>query len=158
MPIYMKYGSVKGDATADGHADWIELSSFQWGVGRGIGSPLGGSSDRESSAPSISEITATKTSDVATIDLLNEALQGEGQKVTVDFCKTDKGKLEIFLQYELENTLISGFSTSSGGDRPSESISLNFTKIMCKNIEMGVKNDAGSPSAVTYDLALAKIV
>jgi hypothetical protein len=29
---------------------------------------------------------------------------------------------------------------------------------MCKNIEMGVKNDAGSPSAVTYDLALAKIV
>jgi hypothetical protein len=29
--------------------------SWSWGVGRGIGSPMGGSKDRESSAPSVSE-------------------------------------------------------------------------------------------------------
>ncbi|HYH66977.1 MAG TPA: type VI secretion system tube protein Hcp [Urbifossiella sp.] len=38
MPIYMQYdsGKIKGDVTAKGHEDWIELASFGWGVGRGI--------------------------------------------------------------------------------------------------------------------------
>ena len=49
MPIYIKYGDIKGDVTAEGHKDWIEVNSFQWGVGRGISSPTGGGADRESS-------------------------------------------------------------------------------------------------------------
>ena len=77
MPIYMKYAALKGDVTASGHETWIELNSFQWGVGRGISSPTGASADRESSAPSVSEITVTKANDVASAPLLNEALQGE---------------------------------------------------------------------------------
>ena len=49
MPIYMNYDNktVKGDVTAKGWEDWIELNSFQWGVGRGIASPTGGHEDRE---------------------------------------------------------------------------------------------------------------
>jgi type VI secretion system secreted protein Hcp len=158
MPIYMKYEGIDGDTTADGHAKWIEVGSFQWGVGRGISSPTGGSMDRESSAPSVSEIVVTKAQDVATTKLLDEALQGEGKKVQIDFCKTDKGKLETYMQYVLENTLISGYSISSGGDRPSESLSLNFTKIEFKNTEMGKDNKGGASAAVTYDISLAKIV
>ena len=158
MPIYMKYEGIDGDTTADGHAKWIEVNSFQWGVGRGISSPTGGSMDRESSAPSVSEIVVTKAQDVATTKLLDEALQGEGKKVQIDFCKTDKGKLETYMQYVLENTLISGYSISSGGDRPSESLSLNFTKIEFKNTEMGKDNKGGASAAVTYDISLAKIV
>ena len=158
MPIYMKYDTLKGDVTASGHETWIEVSSFQWGVGRGISSPTGASADRESSAPSVSEIVVTKASDVSSAPLLNEALQGEGKTVQIDFCKTDKGNLEVYQTYTLTNTMISGFSTSSGGDRPSESLSLNFTKIEYKLIGMKAANDAGSPCPVTYDLAQAKVV
>jgi type VI secretion system secreted protein Hcp len=158
MPIYMKYEGVDGDVTAEGHEKWIELNSFQWGVGRGISSPTGGSSDRESSAPSASEVVVTKATDVATPKLLNEALQGEGVTVEVDFCKTDKGVLEVYLKVTLTNTLISGYSCSSGGDRPSESLSLNFTKVEYKNTGMGAAGDTGSPEGVTYDLGLAKVV
>lgn len=158
MPIYMKYGAVKGDVTEEGHKQWIEVNSFQWGVGRGISSPTGGSSDRESSAPSVSEIVVTKPMDEATIALLTEALQGEGADATIDFCKTDKGKLETYLEYVLNNCLLSGFSMNSGGDRPMESLSLNFTKIQCKATQMDEKNAAGSPSSITYDLGAAKVV
>ncbi len=35
MPIYLKYDGIDGDVTAEGHEKWIELNSFQWGVGRG---------------------------------------------------------------------------------------------------------------------------
>src|SRR5215813_4741941 len=158
MPIYMNYNDIPGDATAEGHEKWIELNSCQWGVGRGITSPTGGSADRESTAPSVSEIVLTKETDQSSPKLLNESLQGEGQTVVIDFCKTDKGKLEVYMTYTLTDTMISGFSVSSGGDRPSESVSLNFTKIEYKNTGMGAANETGTPETVTYDLALAKVV
>ena len=158
MPIYVQYGTIVGDVTAAGHEKWIEVNSFQWGVGRGISSPTGGSADRESSAPSVSEIVVTKPTDIATIKLLDEALQGDGKDVTVDFCKTDKGNLSVYLSYTLTNTMISGYSLSSGGDRPQESLSFNFTKIMCTDIGLGAKNDDGQPATVGYDLALANVM
>ncbi len=158
MPIYMNYNSIPGDVTADGHAGWIELSSFQWGVGRGISAPTGGAQDRESSAPSVSDITVAKHTDMSSPKLLNEALQGEGQTVQIDFCKTDKGNLEVYLSITLTNCMVSGFSMSSGGDRPSESLSLNFTKVEYKFTGMGLDNSTGSPDTVTYDIGLAKVV
>jgi len=156
MPIYMEIEGVKGDVTAEGHKDWIEVQSFQWGVGRGITSATGGSKDREASAPSISEITVTKVSDMASANLLRETLWGEGKKVKIDFCKTDKDKFEPYYQFELEETLVSGYSVSSGGDRPTESLSLNFTKITFNDISMGSKNEDGSPDRVYFDLAAGK--
>jgi type VI secretion system secreted protein Hcp len=157
MPIYVKYGAIDGDVTAAGHEKWIEINSAQFGVGRGISSPTGGSADREASAPSVSEIVVTKPTDVASTKLFNEALQGEGTDVTIDFCKTDKGKLETYMTYTLTNTMVSSFSMSSGGDRPMESLSFNYTKIEFKNTAMGAANDTGSPDAVTYDLALGTV-
>ena len=160
MPIYMNYNSlaIKGDVTAEGHEGWVELNSFQWGVGRGISSPTGASADRESSAPSVSEITVTKATDISSPKLLNEAYQGEGQTVIIDFCKTDKGKLEVYMTYTLEDCMVRGYSISSGGDRPSESLSLNFTKIEYKNIPNKDKGETGDPESVGYDLALAKVM
>jgi len=158
MPIYVKYASIDGDVTATGHEKWIEVNSFQWGVGRGISSPVGASADRESSAPSVSEIVVTKPTDVATIKILDEALHGEGQDVTIDFCKTDKGQLNVFLSYTLNNTMISGYSASSDGDRPQESLSFNFTKIECRDVGLGAKNEDGSPATVGYDLAAATVM
>jgi type VI secretion system secreted protein Hcp len=159
MPIYMNYDSlaIKGDVTEEGHKTWIELSSLQWGVGRGISAPTGAAADRESSAPSVSEITVTKANDTSSPKVLNEALQGDGKTVIIDFCKTTQGKLEVFLTITLTNTMISGYSMSSGGDRPTESLSLNFTKIEYKNIPQKAEGKAASPETVIYDLAAAKV-
>jgi type VI secretion system secreted protein Hcp len=160
MPIYMNFDNlaIKGDVTADGWKDWIELNSFQWGVGRGISSPTGGAADRESSAPSVSEVTITKAEDAATGKLLTEALQGEGKKVVIDFTKTETGKLVKYLTYELDSTMISGYSISSGGDRPSESLSLNFAKFKCIPQKADKDGKTTAADTVTYDIGLAKIV
>jgi type VI secretion system secreted protein Hcp len=120
MPIYMNYDNlaIAGDVTAAGHEKWIEVNSFKWGIGRGISSPVGASADRESSAPSVSEVVVSKASDVSSAKLFSEALQGEGKTVQLDFCKTDKGQLEVYLSLILTNCMISGHSVNSGGDRP----------------------------------------
>ena len=159
MPIYMKYGDIKGDVTAEGHkgADgWVEVNSFQFGIGRGISSATGGSDDRESSAPSLSEVVVTKPSDVSSYRFMEEALWGEGVEVTIDFCKTDKDKLEVYTTYKLSDCMVSGYSVSSGGDRPTESISLNFTKILYEFNQMSSKNAKGDTPKTGWDIGLAK--
>lgn len=159
MAIYLKFkdGSIKGNVTAEGHNDgWIELHSFQFGVGRGIGSPVGKASNREASEPSVSEVTVTKTTDETSPLLFQEAVIGKSKDVIIHFVRTSADKLETYLEYTLTNTLVSGFSLSSGGDAPSESVSLNFTKVEVKYTPFDDKHAAGTPVPAGYDMATAK--
>jgi type VI secretion system secreted protein Hcp len=152
MAIYMKFGSIDGPITTKGFEKWIELSSFQWGVGRGIGSAARSDTGRESSEPSISEITVTKLMDIASNKLFQDATGGDlSAEVTLKFTATTKDTVTTFLTYVLSNTGLSGYSLSSGGDNPSESLSLNFTKIMITYSGLDPKTQA-KPDTVGYDL------
>ena len=152
MAIYMKYGSIKGAVTTDGFKDWIEINSFEWGVGRAIGSAARGATSREHSEPSLTEVAVTKRGNIATPKLFLDAVAGHlDNKVTIKFTTTTKGKVETFLTYEMENTGLSGYSLSSSGDLPMESLSLNFTKISETFVGMDPAID-GSPETVGYDL------
>jgi type VI secretion system secreted protein Hcp len=158
MALYMKYGDIKGAVTTDGFKDWIELNSFQWGASRHIGTAARGSTTREHSEPNLSEVTVTKLTDVASPKLFLDAVAGKlDSKVSIKFTTTTKGKVETFLTYEMENTGLSHYSMSSGGEAPMESLSLNFTKIS----ETFTGHDpgiSGSPETVGYDLSQMKTV
>jgi type VI secretion system secreted protein Hcp len=157
MAIYMNYNSIPGDVTETGHPKWIELHSFQWGMGRAISTTVGSSAERESSAPSVSEITVTKENDVATGKLMQEAFAGDGQTVKIEFTRTAKDKQEVYLSLTLTNTIISGYSHSSGGsDRPIETLSLNFTKIQFSTTQMTSTGNDGQPDHLIYDLSTAQ--
>lgn len=157
MAIYMKYGDMNGEVTAKGYEKWIELLSCQWGVGRGISAGAGGASKREASAPSVSEIVVSKTMDAFSPLALKEAIGGEGVQVKIEFTRTDqKGNHQAFQKYILENTMISGYSISSGGDRPSESISLNFTKFDSEYIKVDDKLKPETTGHYIYDLSKAE--
>jgi type VI secretion system secreted protein Hcp len=158
MAIYMKYGALNGEVTAKGYEKWIELQSLQWGVGRGISAPsAGGLSKREASAPSISEITVSKTFDAFSPLALKEAVGGKGAVVKIDITRTDESGAHIaFQKYILSETMMSGYSISSGGDRPSESISLNFTKFDSEYIKIDDEFKPETTGHVIYDIATAK--
>jgi type VI secretion system secreted protein Hcp len=162
MPIYMQITGIDGSVTAAGHEKWIELDSAQLGVNRHVTNPTGRGVNREASAPSVSEIVVTKALDCASTGLFKLSLWGEGKKVKIDFCKTDKDKVEPYLQIELENTLISSYSCSGHGGghgthgRPHESLSLNFTKITYNTVQMDPSNKTAKPDRAMWDLAQAK--
>ncbi|WP_137125149.1 type VI secretion system tube protein Hcp [Roseomonas sp. HF4] len=152
MPIFMKYDGIEGEATTTGFEKQIEMTSFQFGVGRGISSAYG-QSTRESSIASVSEITMTKPTDGSSTKLFVAALTGElNKKVTISMVRTSAGSVQPYMVYELEGTGISGYSLSSGGDRPSESLSLNFDKISFKYLLVGDDLNQ-SPEVVGYDLS-----
>jgi type VI secretion system secreted protein Hcp len=160
MAIFLKYPAVDGEVQVTGHEKWIDIQSLSLGLGRGIASAQAGSgSERESSAASVSEITITKTTDGSSMKLMQEALVGElDNEVEIHLTRTDKAQgQQTYLSYKLTNCGISGYSLSTGGDRPSESLTLNFTKIESKYYLIG-DNLSGNPEAFTYDLQKATIV
>ena len=152
MAIYMKWDGIDGATTTKGFEKWIELSSFQWGVGRAIGTAARGAATREATEPNISEVVVTKRLDKASTKLFQDAVAGDlSSTVKFKFTTTTKDTVDTFLAYELTNCGLSGYSISSGGDAPSESLSLNFTKVMFTYTERDPKI-GGSPDTVGYDL------
>jgi type VI secretion system secreted protein Hcp len=129
--ILMHHPDVKGDSTVADHVDWIGIDSFQFGVGRGISSTTGGS-DRDTSTPSFSEITLTKPTDISSTGLFAATGWGKAPAtpVLIHFIQTGgTSASQVYMTFTLGSPLLSGYSLSSGGDRPSESISINYVKI-----------------------------
>lgn len=154
MAIYLKYGDIKGKVTAKGHEQWIAVDSLQWGVGRAISSQVGSAKDREASKPNISEITVSKLMDEASPLIFTEACVGKSQKAQIHLCTVGTDQIETYMEYTLEDCMVSGYSVSSGGDRPTESISFSFTKMEMKFIPYDDQGKAASPIPAGYDMAL----
>lgn len=133
MAAYLKYSTtIKGESLTQGRKGsdgWIEIESVGWGCGRGIRTPVGSSGRREASAPSVSEVSFTKHMDSTSPLLAQEALVGKAADAVIELVETGADKLETFLTLKLSNAMIAAYSMGSGGDRPKESITLNFTKI-----------------------------
>ena len=156
MAIYIDIEGIKGDATHQNHKKWLDVDSLQWGVGRAIMTSSGSAQNREASEPSVSEVTFTKSMDSASALLFQEACAGSaGKKVTIDLVTTGNPG-DLYMQYTLHNALISGYSCSSSGDRPSESVSLNFTKIEMKYTQFDEKHKVVNNFPASYDLATTK--
>ena len=154
MAVYMKYGSINGDVTTQDFEQYIELASVQWGVGRGISMQSGSKQGREASLPSLSEITITKQYDVSSGDLLKEALSGNVQNVDIVLTRTGTSGsgAQKYMMISMKDVIISGLSISSAGDKPSESLSLNYSQISFTNLPMKDDGTAGPQSVVNFDL------
>ena len=147
--ILLKFATeIKGESTVAHHIGWITISSMQFGVGRGISS-IGGGGDRETSNPSFSEVTLSKSLDIASTALMMQATCGKSLgKAELHFIQTGgaEAKGQVYLKLELTDVIVSSYSSSSGGDRPTESFSLNFTKISYQYDKFdGATVTAGTP-------------
>ncbi len=156
MAIYIKYEGIDGEATHETHKKWLDIGSLQWGVGRAISTPAGSTANREASEPSVSEVTITKLMDSSSPKFFVESCTGAaGKKVQIHLVTTGSPG-NTYAEYTLTNALVSAYSMSSGGDRPSESISISFTKLEYKFIPYDDKNKAGTPISVSYDISTTK--
>lgn len=159
MAIYMQIEGINGNVTAEGHAQWIELNSMNFAVGRGIASPVSGrESNREASVASIGEIQISKLMDETSPLFFVEACIGVAKKVSIHLCRTGD-KIQSFMEYTLSNVLISSYSVQASGEGdPYESLSLNFDKIEMKYIPYDDHHKPGSPIPAGYDLVKAQKV
>lgn len=154
MAIYMKYGSINGPITTQGFSNWIELESFNFGVSRHIATAQRTKESREASEPSLSEVTVTKSMDVASPKLFVEGVASDlKNEVEIKFTTTKVKTVTDYLSYKFHDVGLAHYSVSAGPEGiPTETLVLNFTKIQMKFTSMG-PGVSGSPETVGYDLA-----
>ncbi len=138
MPIYMGIfekphvldRKFRGGVKAKGYEGWIQLQSAQLGTNRNITTSTGRGTNREASAPTTQEIVITKLQDSVSTALVREAVNGMGKLIVIAFVKEDG---TTYMKIVLQNTLITSYNVSGhggvGDSRPTESLSINFTKI-----------------------------
>lgn len=152
MGIYLKYGQVKGDVDEAGHPNWIEILSINWALNRTGLFVQGG---KPSDAPSFTSLQLTKSQDVASISLIMQACEGTLSDVQIDFCRTGSlGNNVVFYGIKMTGAVITSFSQgvsqldSGGSVRPTDQLTLDFTKISFTGNQM--TSDGGSTSPVSY--------
>ena len=149
---------LKGDSVVEKHKDWISVDSLQWGVGRAV-STSGAGTDRDTSNPSFSEVSISKNMDVASAQMMLEAACGKAfTTATFHFIQTggkDAGG-QHYLEIILDKPILSSYSMSSGGDRPNDSVSINYNgiKMQYDQLTDGKVVAKGEPKG--YDLKVNK--
>lgn len=164
----MQVQGVTGTATAQGLQGYIELQSFDFSAARKMSTKPGVASDREGGKPVISEITVTKFVDQTTPVFFGKATVGqtEAQPVTIKFVNTG-ANLSEYLTVTLTGVMVSGQKiveaapvlTEDGNiaqEKPTEELTLNFTKIEFKATPYDANHKAGAPVSHGYDLVAAQ--
>jgi type VI secretion system secreted protein Hcp len=128
--IILDIPNVKGECQLKGFEGKIELLSFSHGVAMQVTCDVS-KTERTSGRPNHRDFTGTKYMDKAS-PVLNQALCKGAilgtAKVTIG--RNDKGSILPLMLYELENAVLSSLSVGGGsGDKPVETLTLNYSKI-----------------------------
>ena len=159
MPIYMKLDGLLGDATEAAHVNMIEVFSWSWRESKQIS--MGTSTSRTAGAVQMSDVEITLLANKTSPELFLACASGRVFKTAELFLANldNAGKMVDYMRVLLTNAMISSYSVSSGGDRPMESLSLNFTKIEISYQPTDPKtNTLMAAIRAGWDLAMAKAV
>ncbi|HYL65821.1 MAG TPA: type VI secretion system tube protein Hcp [Nitrosopumilaceae archaeon] len=149
-PIYLNYAGISGNSNAGG-CSGIQLDSFQWGAGTQTGTQSSGSGGGAGKVR-FNEFTITKTTDKASPLFFNQLVSGKSGPAQITLCRKAGGEQQPYLQFTLGNTLISSYNISSGGDRPSESLTLNFQTLTFIWFEQSPNGTPTPISSVCFDV------
>jgi len=156
LPIVMQVPGITGDIVESAHSGWCRILSMSWRARRALSVRTMTDKDRESAIPAISEVEFTRENDIASGPIMQKFFTGEAQAtVQFDFVRTDTA-LDIYFSLILTDAIFSMFEQGSGGERPTETLKINFTKIQTKSTQMSALGTGAGPFSTGYDLAASK--
>lgn len=145
---FLKIDGIKGETNDAKHKEEIEVFSFSWGAAQTGGSSSG--SGAGAGKVSMQDFHFVKKTDKASPNLLQYCCSGKHIKEVLFTVRKAGGDQVEFMKIKFTDVLISSYQTSGGSsaqeDVPSESISLNFTKVEYDYQEQGADGKAkGGP-------------
>jgi type VI secretion system secreted protein Hcp len=121
---FLKIAEIPGESTDDKHKNEIDVLSYSWGITR----PKG---DR--GRAKVSDFSIMKFTDKASPILFDAACEGRTLPEAIFTARKAGGTQQEFLKYVFTDVVISsvqpGGSTGGESSIPTESVSLNFTKV-----------------------------
>jgi type VI secretion system secreted protein Hcp len=139
--MFLKIDGIKGESTDKAHKDEIDLLSFEFAASNSGSFNMGPGGGAGKS--SVTDITVSKYVDAASTELLKHCLTGKHiDKIVLTVRKAGDTPLEYTI-ITLEKVLVTRYSPSGqkDGDRLTETVALNFAKIV---MDYDTQNDKGA--------------
>lgn len=127
--IFLKLGDIKGSSKDDKkHTDWIETTSFGFGMSNNINSVEKFKGNPGGEAVSLGDVSMTKVIDKTSPLLLAYCSSGKVfNKAEIECCE----EAELLMKMTLTNAAISSVSVGGGtGGVPVENLALSYSKIV----------------------------
>jgi type VI secretion system secreted protein Hcp len=147
--IFLRYNGIQGDITDPQFQSDILLDSFSLGDSRSVGPPAGGND--QGSVSGLGAVSVSSIATQASVALFTESLVGEPADASIYITEILNNTTVIPTEWDFFNTLISSFSTSSGGDTPEDFYTLNFTRVTYTSTTFDTLGNFRGRTSVTYD-------
>ena len=149
---FLKVEGIEGESIDRTHGGQIELESWSWGASQAGSASLGGTGKVQ-----FTDFHFTKTVDKSSPKLVEALASGEHiPSIELTVRKAGDQPLE-YMKVKLSDCIVSSYSvaggSTAGGDKPMESISLNFAKIEFEYTEQKADGSAGATTRMGWDLA-----
>jgi len=149
-PAFMKLGDIKGEATDADYRDTIEIQSFSLGASNPATATGGG-------RVSFSDLSLVKKLDASSPLLYLNAAKGQViPTATLHLTRSTEGGQEEYYMITMTDVLVtsvqSGGSAGGSGPLPTESISLNYTKIEFTYWPQSATGGLGEPIRTGWDI------
>jgi type VI secretion system secreted protein Hcp len=148
---------VEGESTLKAHPNEIHCFSWSWGVSNPAAfDPTAGRI--VPGKPNFQDISLTKTVDKSSPALMTGVATGKQYDTAViTILKSTAGAAtQDFYVITLSDVVVTSFSTSSGGDTPSESFTLTYTKVNVRYYPTKQDGTLDLPVTFSFDLATNK--
>jgi len=158
VDMFLKMDGVEGESTDKTHGKEIDVLSWSWGASQSGSMAAGGGGG--AGKVSMQDLSITKHIDKSSPKLFEALATGKHLKEAKLVLRSAGGSQVEYLVITLSDVLVSSYSTggSSGDDRPTESISLNFAQIKMSYVEQDTKGSAGAAVEFGWDIKANKKV
>lgn len=141
-------GQLQGESTDSRHRGWIEISSINMGEARPVSREGSGGATTGAGAgkATFHDITITKTIDRSSPTLQKAAAAGTHfRDAVIELVKAGSdGKPSTYYRVTMSDVFVSSDKINTNGPRPTESLTLNFTKIQYEYANKNADGSAGN--------------
>src|SRR3990172_7048076 len=155
VDMFLKIEGVEGESTDKTHGKEIDVLSWSWGASQSGSTAMGGAG---AGKVVMQDFHFTKSVDKSSPKLFEALATGKHLKDATFVIRKAGGEPHEYLKFTFTDALISSYSTggSSGEDRPTESISLNFAQIKMSYVEQDASGRAGAATEFGWDIKANK--
>jgi type VI secretion system secreted protein Hcp len=156
---YLQLDGIKGESTDSKHQGWIECTMVHWEIKQPKSATASTGGGHTAERAELTEINISKLIDLASPMLAQTCACGKTiPKAKLEMLRADgNGEPIKYFEVELENVLIGHLAPSFGGDFPTETLGLKFSKVRWKYTQQKIAGGSAGNTAGGWDLATNRI-
>ena len=147
---FLKIDGIPGESTDAKHKEWIEVMSYSSGVAQMAAGERSTGGAATGGRCTHQDISIVKALDKATPTINLYCCQGKHvPNVVIELCRAT-GNKEKYMEYKMEDVIISSVSVGGGGGLPTESVTFNYGKLTWNYIQTDHKTGEAKGNVEKY--------